>query len=393
MKILFLSRWYPFPPDNGSKIRVSNLLRGLCQQHKVTLISFFNPEDGKPAKELLGATPDEIRLCPYREFDPHRSRALLGYLSRAPRYLIDTHSSEMDALIQAATQDEQYDLVIASQLSMAAYYRSFRSIPAIFEEVELGIYQPDETGGSGTWRGLRQRFTWSKQRRFTARLVENFRLCTVASDIERHLLATVAPDFSSVYVIPNSIAVEEPHRSISDRIPGSLVFTGSLRFTPNYEAMAWFLHEIYPLIKAEMPEAHLKISGDPGSRTLPAAPNVQLTGKLPDVRSLLTSSAVSLAPIRSGGGTRLKILESMALGTPVVATSKGVEGLDVRDGEHLLIADSPTAFARAVLQILREPSQVGEMVANAFELVRTRYNWQHVLPRFMSLVERAASSS
>jgi hypothetical protein len=115
--------------------------------------------------------------------------------------------------------------------------------------------------------------------------LKTFRLCTVASDIERELLFTAAPEFRSVYVIPNSIAVERLcHGKTTCRIPGSLVFTGSLRFAPNYDAVSWLLREIYPLIRDEMPEVKLTITGDPGSGPLPSAPNVLFTGKLPDVR-------------------------------------------------------------------------------------------------------------
>jgi glycosyltransferase involved in cell wall biosynthesis len=391
MKILFLSRWYPYPPDNGSKIRVLNLLRGLCEQHEVTLISFFNPEETLPGRNLPSPSLADVKTCPYREYEPRSPRALLGYLNVTPRYLVDTRRPEMEALIRRAIQKTRYDLVIASQVSMAVYCDCFQGIPAIFEEAELGLYRPRETRGTLKWSEVRRRLTWAKHRRFMARLLENFSLCTVVSEEERKLLALAAPGFKSVQVIPNSIDVGRYQQKSNGRVPGSLIFTGSLRYLPNYDAMKWFLYEIFPAIRAEMPEARLTITGDPGHRLLLPTPNVELTGRVRDVHSMVASSAVSLAPLRNGGGTRLKILESMALGTPVVATSKAAEGLQARDAEHLLIADTARDFAQAVLSLLRESELARNIAENALKLVQNRYDWRGVLSHFMSLVDQAAT--
>ena len=390
MEILFLSRWYPFPADNGSKLRIANLLQGLLLEHRVSLISFFNPDEGEPSTELPTPALSEIRVYPYREFNPHSCRAVLAYLAGTPRYLADTHSPEMEAIIRQTVRRNRFDVVIASQLSMACYHRCFHGIPAIFEEVELGIHRPSEMDSGWTWSGIHRRLSWVKHQHFMTQLLKNFRLCTVASNVERQLLAEAVPTFEAVHVIPNCVDVGSYVRTPHVRQPESLVFTGSLRFRPNHEAMTWFLEDIYPLIRKKAPGVQLKITGSPGPCPLPPAPNVVLTGRVADVSSVVASSAVSLAPIRNGGGTRLKILEAMALRTPVVATSKAAEGLNAQHSEHLLIADSPQDFAQAVLEILRKPDRFQKMVDDAFELVKSRYNSHSTLPRFMSLVDQAA---
>jgi glycosyltransferase involved in cell wall biosynthesis len=134
----------------------------------------------------------------------------------------------------------------------------------------------------------------------------------------------------------------------------------------------------------------LVITGQPGERPLPPAENVTLTGFVGDVQPLLASAWISLAPIRLGGGTRLKILEAMSLGTPVVTTGKGAEGLAVRNGEHLLIADTPEAFAAAVLRLLKEPELHHQLADNACHLVSRKYDWVVVWPEFLRLVETVA---
>jgi glycosyltransferase involved in cell wall biosynthesis len=390
MRILFLSRWYPYPPDNGSKIRVSGLLRGLCERHEVTLVSFCSPQERRIAPPS-SAGPVETLVCPYREFEPASARALLGYMSDTPRFLIDTYNAEMDRLIRQALR-KPCDLVIASQLPMAAYYPSFSGVPAIFEEAELGIYSPADNHDQSLWGRARCRLTWTKHTRFMARLLENFVLCTVASDVEHRLLASAAPRYGAIHVVPNSVEMEPVERVGSERLPDSLIFTGSLRYAPNHDAVTWFLNEIFPSVRSAVPGARLTITGDPGPESPTPSEHVILTGRVPDVRPLLVSSAVSLAPIRMGGGTRLKILEAMAAGTPVVATSKAMEGLDAQHGEHLLVADTPAQFAEAVHRLLSDPAGARGMAQRAWRLCRSRYDTSVVVPEFLRLVEHAAAA-
>ncbi|MEW6406082.1 MAG: glycosyltransferase family 4 protein, partial [Chloroflexota bacterium] len=157
--------------------------------------------------------------------------------------------------------------------------------------------------------------------------------------------------------------------------------------------MLWFVREVYPYILKQIPDAHLIITGENAGLPLPDAQNITLTGYIDDVKSLVACSWVSVAPLLSGGGTRLKILESMALGTPVVSTSKGAEGLGVSHGDHLLIADEPQAFADCVVKILKNKNLRENIAANAYRFVKEKYDWEIILPSFLQLVESAASQS
>jgi glycosyltransferase involved in cell wall biosynthesis len=155
--------------------------------------------------------------------------------------------------------------------------------------------------------------------------------------------------------------------------------------------MRWFLGEVYPLIQAELPEVHLTITGDHANLPLPPAENMVLTGFVEDVRPHLASAWTSLSPIRLGGGTRLKILEAMALRVPVVTTTKGVEGIDARHDEHLLIADTPRDFAQAVLRVLQNPELRQWLGDNGYRFVSEKYDWSVVVPRFMEIAEGVAN--
>jgi polysaccharide biosynthesis protein PslH len=390
MKILFLSRWRPEPPDNGSKIRISNILKILSERHEVSLITFFDPMESNRSEDVLIPALQDFQLCPYREFDPLSRRALKGFLSPTPRYIVDTYRPEMANLIYRAIEKTQFDLVIASQISMASYYKCFRGIPAIFEEVELGSYWPFDVSQGNVRIRWRKMLTWIKHRKFLSRVLLNFRLCTVASEDECKLAAKAAPHYPAIFVIPNSVDVDRFPRNVGYRIPNTLIFSGSLRYGPNREAMQWFLGEIYPMIREQSPEVQLTITGDPGLQSSLPASNAVLTGHVQDMRPLLASSSVCVAPIRTGGGTRLKIIEAFAAGVPVVSTKKAAEGLDVRGGEHLLIADDPYEFAWSVLHLLARPERARQISQNALALVQAKYDWRIVRSRFLNLIDWAA---
>jgi glycosyltransferase involved in cell wall biosynthesis len=162
-----------------------------------------------------------------------------------------------------------------------------------------------------------------------------------------------------------------------------------MTYDANYQAVQWFLGEVYPRIQSRIPEVHFTVTGDHNNLPLPPARNVTLTGYVQDVRSQAASSAVSIAPLWIGGGTRLKILEAMALGSPVVATSKGAEGLDAKNDAHLLIADTPEDFASAVVRLLSNQEFARQMADRAYELVREKYDWQVILPTFQNALNQA----
>jgi glycosyltransferase involved in cell wall biosynthesis len=388
VRILFLSRWFPYPSNNGSKLRIYNLLRGLAQHQEVTLLSFADQSDVDPNVSELKSFCRDVQVVPWKPFDPHSHRAWLGFLSLKPRSVIDTFSPEMRECINQTLLEKNYDVVIASQVDTAAYSQYFRDLPALFEEVEVGVLYEQFTQTRSFKPRLRAGLTWLKHRRYLASLLKNFQVCTVVSEQERQYLSRAVNSHTSIEVIPNCVNLTSYSDVQETPQPNTLIFTGAFSYFPNYEAMAWFLRKAYPLIQAQVPDVHLTITGNHQNRPLPPATNVTLTGFVDDVRPLIARSWASVVPLHTGGGTRLKILEAMALGTPVVATSKGAEGLDVQDGKHLLIADTPEMFAQAVTCLLMDAELRRLLSTNAYQLVREKYDWAVVIPRFLDLIER-----
>jgi glycosyltransferase involved in cell wall biosynthesis len=390
MNILFLSRWFPYPTNNGSKLRIYNLLRGLGQHHAVTLLSFADQPDVSPEVPEVQSICSEVHVVPWKEFDPHSLRARLGFFSLKPRSIIDTFSSEMAQEITDLLGHQKYDLLIASQLQMAAYAPYFGNVPALFEELEIGLSYEDMLRASDWKRRLRHAFTWFKLRRYLSQLLQAFRVVTVVSEQEKELVRQHFPRLQDVLVIPNCMNMDDYENVRAEPKPNTLIFTGSFRYHTNYEAMLWFVGNVFPLVLQKVPDANLIITGDHANLPLPSMRNVTLAGYVDDIKSLIASCTVALAPLWSGGGTRLKILEAMAIGTPVVATSKGAEGLDAKPGKHLFVADEPEKFAEAVVQILSEPEVRQRLAASGNELVRAKYDWGGVMPEFL---RRAAQIS
>jgi glycosyltransferase involved in cell wall biosynthesis len=329
-----------------------------------------------------------VHVVRWKEFDPHSLRARLGFLSLKPRSILDTYSSEMAQKITDLLGHQKYDLVIASQLHMAAYVPYLGKVPAIFEELEIGLSYEDSLRALNWKKRLRHAFTWFKLRMYLTRLLESFRAVTVVSEQEKELVRQHFPRVQDVLVIPNCMNMDDYENVRAEPKLNTLIFTGSFRYHTNYEAMLWFVGNVFPLVLRKVPDASLIITGDHVNLPLPSMRNVILAGYVDDIKSLIASCTVALAPLWSGGGTRLKILEAMAIGTPVVATSKGAEGLDAKPGKHLFVADEPEEFAECVLRLLSDGELRRHLAASGNELVRARYDWGGVMPEFLWLVDR-----
>jgi glycosyltransferase involved in cell wall biosynthesis len=211
----------------------------------------------------------------------------------------------------------------------------------------------------------------------------------VVSNREGDLLRATLPGVPPVSVLPNAITLPlAPVQGV--RQPYRLMFNGTLRYHANLDAMVWFLEQVYPRVRAALPEVELYITGDHGQLPLPAQPGVCRTGVVSDVHAALAAASVAIVPLRIGGGTRFKILDAWAARTPVIATRKGAEGLDAVGGKHLLIADTPQEFAAAIVRVVQHRSLAEQLAQAGWELVHSRYDARLVGSQFTALVEQLA---
>lgn len=388
MNILFLSRWFPYPPDNGSKVRIFNLLRILSKNHQVTLLS-FNDRPEKPVNaDELRLICKKIIVVPWKAYQPNSFKSVLGFFSPIPRSMIDTYSPEMAKQTHHIVTKNPFDIVIASEIEMARYRSLFSLIPAVFDGVEIGVLLEKYTKSNTIQAKLRYGLTWHKHKRYLKQLLKNYPLCTAPSEQEKKSLQANNIRNRNINVIPNFIHLADYQGPTPTKANNLLIFTGSFRYAPNYEAMVWFLGKVFPLIIDKFPEVQLVITGDHLDLPLPTTRNVILTGYLQAIQPKIAEATVSMIPLLTGGGTRLKILEAMALRTAVVSTSKGAEGLDITHGKDILIADTPEAFAQAVSMVLQD-HQLRDMLAdNAFDLVSEKYSSTAIASQYQALLEQ-----
>jgi glycosyltransferase involved in cell wall biosynthesis len=198
-------------------------------------------------------------------------------------------------------------------------------------------------------------------------------------------------------VIPNGVDTEQfvPSTQVCAKPLAelSMVFTGKMDFRPNVDGMVWFCKEILPRVRSEIPLAHLVIVGQKPSAavdSLRTRPGVEVTGAVPDIRPFVADAAVYVVPLRMGSGTRLKVLEAMAMGKAIVSTRRGVEGIDVVPGRDVLIADSPVDFARQVVGLLRDPARQQSLGRAARDLAVAKYDWRSIVGAFDAIYERAS---
>jgi glycosyltransferase involved in cell wall biosynthesis len=227
------------------------------------------------------------------------------------------------------------------------------------------------------------------------RYAEKFDRCTTVSELDQQLLLKANPRLH-IDVIPNGVDIEKyrPLPAPPEDAPASLMFIGSMAYPPCVDAVLHFWRESFPLIRQAINPIELWIVGaDPHPAVLNLkGGGVHVTGRVADVMPYYQQSTVCVVPLRAGGGTRLKILEAMALGRPVVSTTIGCEGLEVVDGKHLFIADTPEQFAEKTVRLCRERQLYKQMAANARELVEARYGWDKIAERLMDVYGQVAVS-
>lgn len=395
MRILVVSQWFPYPPDNGARLRTYHLLKQLARHHEIALLSFAQREVKPEHLDAMRAYCTTVEAVPFRPFHPTRLRALVGLLLPRPRALTDTFSPRMEARVRETLRRERFDLVLASTIgptaTTAMHVRGHRTVPRVLEDLELSIIL-DRVQNEQAWLARqRLRLTWWKLRRFMVGLLRDLDGCTVASERERDLVQRLVPGYRHLTVVPNGLEPERYEGDFGPVEPDTLVFPGALTYIANLLAMEFFLKEVMPRIVARRPGVRLYITGRTDGvdlARLPLSDNVVLTGYLDDVRPRIARSQVCVVPMTVGGGTRLKILEAMALGVPVVATPKGAEGLAVRPGEDVLLADDPEALAAHVVRLLEEPALRARLAENGRRLVRERYDWRIIGERFNAFLER-----
>jgi sugar transferase (PEP-CTERM/EpsH1 system associated) len=394
--ILWLKTELLHPIDKGGKIRTYHLLRGLRRRHRVTYLTLDDGRAAPDAEALAREYCDALIRVP---FDPpakgsasFRADLARNLFSPLPYALARYRSDAMRRGIRAALDDGAVDLLLCDFLTPSVNVPDPIGVPSVLfqHNVEAAIWERRTRVARHPVERWYMREQWRRMRAFERAACRRF----------SHVLAVSAADeetFRSHYGAP-SVSVVETGVDADFFRPGApappsaeLVFTGSMDWMPNEDGITWFVADILPLVRSAVPDVRLTVVGrspPPAVRALAGRDSaITVTGTVPDVRPYLERASVFVVPLRVGGGTRLKIYEAMAMERPVVSTRIGAEGLPVRDGEELLLADEPGAFAQAVIRLLQDRHAACVLARRAAERVRREFSWEHVSGELATFLE------
>jgi sugar transferase (PEP-CTERM/EpsH1 system associated) len=400
LRVLFVAKRFPYPADTGGKIRTARLLEQLSQRLDITLVS--NVEHPKDDPHLS----DVHKLC--ARFEPvswqetvkgslqFYAQLLQRLGSRYPASVAGDYSPPFAERIRACLARDRYDLLVCDFVQPSINLADDIDIPVLLfqHNVESMIFERHARTAAGAPLRWFWRSQWRKMERFEREACQRFAGVVAVSETDRALFAA---RFGArrTFAIPTAVDADYFRPSTGPVLDGRLVFTGSMDWLPNEDAVLFFVDEILPRITSRVPEASLAVVGRRPSprlrRRLAARPEVTITGRVDDVRPHLERAAVFVIPLRIGGGTRIKAYEAMAMAKPVVSTRVGVEGLPVQDGEHLVLADRPEDFADAVLRLLQQPERGRRLGQAARSFVEGSCRWPSAAAAFVDACRAVAS--
>jgi sugar transferase (PEP-CTERM/EpsH1 system associated) len=394
LRILWLKTELLHPVDKGGKIRTYNMLKELKNEHHVTYLTL---DDGSASAEERKKSTEychDLICIPHRrreKFTPGFYFELLLNLVESRPYAIKKYKSA--AMMREIVELERrsgFDFIVCDFLAPAVNVpRNLASPTILFQHnVEAMIWKRHYQIQTNLIKKAYLYNQWQKMRRFEQQMCRDFD-CVIGVSAEDREQMKRDYGAQTVFDVPTGVDTDYFQPRGVQPSAHSIVFTGSMDWLPNEDAIKYFMREIMPLIKEKVPDAALTVVG----RNPPPAlielskedPSLIITGRVEDVRPYIEESAAYVVPLRIGGGTRLKIFEAMAMERAVVSTTIGAEGLPVNNGIDLLVADEPAAFANAVITLLTNSSYARQLGQRAASIVRQNHGWRQVTESFVSI--------
>jgi glycosyltransferase involved in cell wall biosynthesis len=401
MKILVISLQVPHPYTRGSSLCFYNLFKRLGSRHELHLVAFERSGEDRAKTADFDSFFAGIDLVPYEELGRPALRHLKNMLSWNSGFLLREQQpalySRLRAKILEIISRREIDIVHFHLLDAVEFLEKAPSPPRVLHAVDsrsLAIKRRMAVAGRGGAGGLAERLWYRRVRSYERRVLGDVDATVTVGKRDFEFLKNLAPG-ARVHHVPLGVDTDyfEPRDESGGDAP-SVIFTGTMSFPPNIDAVLHFHERILPRIRDRIPEVRFVVAGSSPPREiteLASEKGVEVTGYVDDLRPYVAQATIAVCPMRMGGGMKIKILEAMAMGKTIVSTSLGAEGIDAADGENIILADGEDEFAGAVVKALGDPSLRKRVGTEARKLVETGYSWDACARRheeiYLSLIE------
>ena len=396
MKLLFLTPQQPYPTHQGTTIRNFNLIRELSKRHQIWLLTFLEadqPADPGPLAQLCQA----IKTVSV----PQRStvRRLYQMLTTSrPDMGWRLWSPQLQEALKNWLQALKFDAVFIEGIEMAPYLPTIKQFApqtkVIYDDhnAEWLLQHRNfmvDAKNPRRWVAAAYSFVQTQRlKRYERQTCQQADGVVVCSQADREAIQYLDSALD-VMMVSNGVDLDQYGRYQGSVIPFDLVFTGKMDYRPNIDAMLWFGLEVFPHIQAEHPDATLGIVGQrPHPRLDPLRhnPAITITGFVDEVMPYIAGAKIFVAPFRVGGGTRLKLLEAMAMRKPIVATSVGAEGYPITAGQEMFLVDEPASMAQTICNLLSDQAKRERLGEAGFQFVKANYSWETLVPQLETLL-------
>lgn len=380
MKIVIVAPRFPFPLDKGDRLTIYHLLKYFSQRHQVSLVCFLEPEQDPAWVEKVQPFCERVEIVPLQKTRAY-TNCLIGLPSRVPMQMQYYSDPRMHKVVQEMVRELQPDLLYAHTIRMGQYIQPFREYARVLAmQISMTLnYRRLAERASNPISKLFFGLEYGKVRNFEAEFARTFDKILL---ISKHDLAAIEQKrpLTNVFYSPHGVdfAYFSPDAS-AEKDPHSLIFTGNMSYAPNVDAALYFYKEILPLVREQIPAVQFRIVGaDPAPeiQALQQDPAVEVTGRVPDLRTYMNRAQVAIDPLRIGAGLQNKVLEGMSMGLPMVITSIANEGIQANDGQNILIADTPQAFAEQTIALLQDAQRREQLGAAAREFIVENWSWE-----------------
>jgi len=399
LKILWLKTELLHPIDKGGKIRTYQMLKHLKEHHELTFLTLCGDSEEQDAFDKAEEYCHRLVTVPFAA--PAKYSAMFyadlakNLVSPLPYALSRYRSEAMKKAVTREVQGQRHDVVVSDFLVCAPNTpRRLACAKVLFQHnVEAMIWKRHAQTATNPAKKAYFYGQWLKMRAYEQWACREFDSVVAVSENDRNVFRDQY-GVNEVYDVPTGVDTQYFEPQFVEKDPMNLVFTGSMDWLPNEDAMIYFADAILPRIVEKVPQVTVTVVGRKPTPSLQhlakEQPRIKLTGRVEDIRPHVAKASVYIVPLRIGGGTRIKIYEAMSMQKAIVSTSVGAEGLPLRDGEEIFLADDPKKFAEVVVKLLQSPETAQKVGRRAREVVCEKFGWEKASNSFAEICERAA---